>query len=131
MRRSSATADADPPFPSRAQAADRPRSDEQPSLSGQNPRPILRPIAAGELQLRGRFRAIECGPGGIFLLIETNAGAIVRLQVKTLTDVDFITYRTDTPGQVNCGVVEPHPCPCDLSRTQTRGERGGGRSGRH
>jgi len=67
----------------------------------------LRPVANGETRVRGQFVAVECGPAGIVLVVQSDAGAL-RLRAKQLSEIDFISYRADTPGSVSCGTL-PKP----------------------
>jgi tetratricopeptide (TPR) repeat protein len=67
----------------------------------------LRPVANGETRVRGQFVAVECGPAGIVLIVQSDTGAL-RLRAKQLSEVDFISYRADTPGAVSCGTL-PKP----------------------
>jgi len=67
----------------------------------------LRPVADGETRVRGQFVAVECGPAGIVLVVQSDAGAL-RLRARQLSEVDFISYRSDTPGSVTCGTM-PKP----------------------
>jgi tetratricopeptide (TPR) repeat protein len=67
----------------------------------------LRPVADGETRVRGQFVAVECGPAGIVLVVQSDAGAL-RLRAKQLSEVSFISYRSDTPGSVTCGTM-PKP----------------------
>jgi len=69
----------------------------------------MRPVAAGETRVRGQFVAVECGPAGVVLVVQGDAGT-VRLRAKQLSEVDFISYRADTPGSVACGAL-PKPQP--------------------
>jgi hypothetical protein len=41
------------------------------------------------------------------LVVQTDTGPL-RLRAKQLADVDFISYRSDTPGSVSCGAL-PKP----------------------
>jgi hypothetical protein len=75
--------------------------------SGAYVRLDLRPVANGETRVRGQFVAVECGPAGIVLIVQGDTGAL-RLRAKQLTEVDFISYRADTPGAVSCGTL-PKP----------------------
>jgi len=70
-------------------------------------RPDFRPVGEGETRARGQFTAIECGAGGMVLVVQTDTGPL-RLRAKQLADVDFISYRSDTPGSVSCGAL-PKP----------------------
>ena len=60
----------------------------------------------GETRVQGTFSAVECRPGSIVLQVDTDAGP-VRLAVKSLEDVDFLTYRQDSPGSIACGAQRP------------------------
>jgi hypothetical protein len=66
----------------------------------------LRAVQRGESRALGQFSAIECSRDLIVLRIDGN-GRVWRFATKQLGDVDFITYRTDTAGSVNCGPVKP------------------------
>jgi tetratricopeptide (TPR) repeat protein len=68
--------------------------------------PTLRSVLEGETRVLGTFSAVECRPGSIVLLVDTDAGP-VRLAVKRLEDVDFLTYRQDSPGSIACGAQRP------------------------
>jgi hypothetical protein len=62
----------------------------------------LRAVQAGETRVLGQFRAIECRPTLVVLQIDSS-GRTLRLAAKQLSEVDFITYRSDTTGPVQCG----------------------------
>jgi len=64
--------------------------------------PALRVTGAGETRTAGIFRSIECPPGTVVLVIQTASG-VIHLTAKRITDVEFISYRDDTPKTVNCG----------------------------
>jgi len=68
--------------------------------------PTLRSVQEGETRVLGTFSAVECRPGSIVLQIDTDGGP-VRLAVKSLEDVDFLTYRQDSPGSIACGAQRP------------------------
>jgi tetratricopeptide (TPR) repeat protein len=68
----------------------------------------LRPVKDGETRVLGMFRAIDCPrTGGIVLTVDAD-GKLLRFEAKQLSDVEFITYRSDPPGSVTCG---PLPMP--------------------
>jgi tetratricopeptide (TPR) repeat protein len=67
----------------------------------------LRVVQSGETRVLGQFRAIECTRDRIVLQVDAN-GRTLKLAAKQLSDVDFITYRSDTAGSVSCG---PLPTP--------------------
>ncbi len=68
--------------------------------------PTLRPLHAGESQVLGTFSAVDCRQGAIVLQIDAAAGPL-RLAVKTFDEVEFLTYRPDSPTSVPCGVQRP------------------------
>jgi tetratricopeptide (TPR) repeat protein len=74
----------------------------RPVRPGELFRPDLRTVGAGETRVRGQFTAIECGQLGIVLIVQSN-GSAVRLRTNQLSEVDFISYRKDTPSSVSCG----------------------------
>jgi Flp pilus assembly protein TadD len=70
--------------------------------------PALRKMGPGEQRVLGVFRTIQCRQGAVVLEIQT-ATALMRFVAAQLGDIDFISYRTDTPGGVNCGAVPGTP----------------------
>jgi hypothetical protein len=71
-------------------------------------RPDLREVGTGEQRVLGVFRSIQCQQGTVVLEVQT-ATALMRFAAGQLSDVDFISYRTDTPRSVNCGAVAGAP----------------------
>jgi hypothetical protein len=67
----------------------------------------LRPVLEGETRVLGVFRAMECGQSGISVVIDVE-GRTLRLGAQKFEQVDFITYRSDQPGNVACG-AQPRP----------------------
>jgi tetratricopeptide (TPR) repeat protein len=67
----------------------------------------LRVVQNGETRTLGQFTAIECRPNLIVLQVDASGGTL-RLAAKQLSEIDFITYRTDTAGSVQCGAL-PKP----------------------
>jgi tetratricopeptide (TPR) repeat protein len=65
----------------------------------------LRPVKEGETRVLGMFRGIECPrAGGVVLNVDAN-GKPFRLEAKQLSDIEFITYRSDQGGSVTCGAL--------------------------
>lgn len=62
----------------------------------------LRAVQSGESRALGQFTGIECNKDLMTLRIQAD-GRVLRLAAKQLSDIDFITYRTDTLGSVSCG----------------------------
>lgn len=63
---------------------------------------VLRPVEAGEQRVLGTFEAVDCANGAVVLRVAID-GRVLALQAKQFTDVDFISYRSSAPGEVNCG----------------------------
>ena len=114
MARAAARADADsssagPAAPQPAAPAPSPTA--PPRLSTGNAgrfTPALRPLGPDEQRVLGIFRSIQCSDGALVLEIQTSM-EVIRLAAKGFADVDFISYRTDTPGRVSCGPVPGLP----------------------
>ena len=68
--------------------------------------PALRPVLAGETRVLGAFSIVECAQGSIVLQIDGENGA-VRIAAARFEDIEFLTYRQDTPGSVSCGPQRP------------------------
>jgi len=66
----------------------------------------LRAVQAGESRALGQFTTIECSRDLIVLHVVDN-GRVFKLAAKQLSEIDFITYRTDTTGSVTCGPLKP------------------------
>jgi hypothetical protein len=67
--------------------------------------PDFRQVQAGEHRFEGTLERIDCAPGrpAVFRVTEPNAPE--PLEAARLGDVDFISYRDDLRGGVNCGVL--------------------------
>ena len=63
----------------------------------------LRPVAAGEAQLKGLLLAIECPRGQIRLVVEDGGGQLSRVHAKAFDRIEFITYRETQGGTISCG----------------------------
>jgi tetratricopeptide (TPR) repeat protein len=83
-------------------------------------RPDLRPVAEGETRIRGQFTAVECNAGSVVLIVQAETGQL-RLLTRQLSDVDFISYRTETPGSVSCGKQPTPPWVLATYRAATAG----------
>ena len=80
--------------------------------------PSLRMPGPGETRLLGVLEGIECQPGLIVAIVATTAGS-ARLGAKRFEDIDFITYRSNSPGTVECG---PLPSPIRVLTTYRASE---------
>jgi Tfp pilus assembly protein PilF len=69
-------------------------------------KPTLRPVLAGETRVLGTFSSVECAQGAVILQIDTDNG-VVRIAAARFEDIEFLTYRQDTPGSVPCGPQRP------------------------
>jgi len=69
-------------------------------------KPALRPVLAGETRVLSAFSSVECAQGAIVLQIDTETAA-VRIAAARFEEIEFLTYRQDTPGSVACGPQRP------------------------
>ena len=69
--------------------------------------PVFREIGQGEVREAGVFEAVECPREGIVFKVRLPA-RVIRVGTKAFDRVEFLTYRSDPPGQVACG---PRPKP--------------------
>ncbi|MGC4082387.1 MAG: tetratricopeptide repeat protein [Vicinamibacterales bacterium] len=68
--------------------------------------PNLRPVKPGESRVLGTFASVDCVPGAIVLQVDRPEGA-VRMAIKSFDEVEFLTYRQDSPSSVACGAQTP------------------------
>jgi tetratricopeptide (TPR) repeat protein len=66
----------------------------------------LRAVKPGESRMFGTLVSIQCR-GGIVLVARTDGGASVRVHAAKFDDIDFVSYRDDLRGQVQCGPRAP------------------------
>ncbi|HUR32358.1 MAG TPA: tetratricopeptide repeat protein [Vicinamibacterales bacterium] len=99
------TQSADDPPPARAAEPPQPVPQRETMPQGVFV-PTLRTPRAGETRTVGVFSAVECRPGAIVLVIDGTSGP-VRLAVKSFDEVEFLTYRQDSPASVACGAQRP------------------------
>jgi hypothetical protein len=67
--------------------------------------PDFRQVRAGEQRFEGTLERIDCAAGGQAVFRVTEPNAPEPLEAARLGDVDFISYRDDLRGGVNCGVL--------------------------
>jgi tetratricopeptide (TPR) repeat protein len=72
------------------------------------PRPLFRTIGAGEQQMEGSLDSIECGGGGVRLVLGGGIGP-KRFGAAGLAAIEFISYRSDVRGNASCGSQQPMP----------------------
>ena len=87
--------------------------------------PTLRRLGAGEQRVLGVFRSIQCPQGAVILQVQSASG-LMSFVAKQLSEVDFISYRTDTPGSVDCGAVPGAPPVLATYRPAAGGTSGDG-----
>ena len=96
---------AEPAPPARAlnsAASEAPAEAISPAAS----RPIFRELKEGEQRLEGVLERIECRTRGAATFhIRTDAG-VETVNTARITDVEFISYRTDLTGTVACGPLK-------------------------
>ena len=71
-------------------------------------RVLLRHVLDGEVRIFGVMKAIECTSEAARLVIETASGP-VRVRGGTLDTMDFVSYRSDIAGGINCGPLPQEP----------------------
>jgi Flp pilus assembly protein TadD len=88
----------------------------------------LRAVGPGETRVRADFRAVDCTAAGIVLRVNVN-GKVLRFAAVNLTDIDFVSFRSDTPASVACGLFAPmsalvtyRPSPPVLAHLKAEGE---------
>jgi hypothetical protein len=97
------------PLPAAGGATNTPAATGTPGTAAAAPRVFLdlRPVGAGETRVLGTFQAIACGAGTVTLVFGTDA-ATVRVTARAVSEIAFVSFRTNAPGTVNCGVF-PQP----------------------
>lgn len=70
------------------------------------PVPYLRRPAADETRVLGIFTAMECDATGMRLVIQSESGPL-KLVAGKPGDIEFLSYRQDSPGQIGCGPIQP------------------------
>ena len=66
--------------------------------------PDFRRVQAGEQRIEGLLERIDCPPdGGPARFVVRDASSVRSLVVPRIADVDFISYRADLTGGVQCG----------------------------
>lgn len=101
-----AEADAGPTPATPPEPAAAPPSDRRSASSRFTP--SLRALGPGEQRVLGVFRSVQCRQGTVILQVQTPT-TLMSFAAAQLSDVDFISYRTDAPDGVNCGPVPGTP----------------------
>jgi tetratricopeptide (TPR) repeat protein len=75
-----------------------------PNSASGTPRfiPVLRTMKPGESRMFGKLTAIECAHG-LVIVIRTADGVVLRVRATRFDQIEFISYREDLRGQVQCG----------------------------
>jgi len=68
--------------------------------------PVFREPKPGEERVSGWLTAIECGQKGVVLVARVD-GKPLRVHADRFESIDFITYRDDLSGSINCGRRSP------------------------
>lgn len=68
--------------------------------------PTLRAMEPGESRVLGTFSTVDCLRGAIVLQVDAASGP-VRLAVKSFDEVEFLSYRQDSPTAIACGAQKP------------------------
>jgi len=69
-------------------------------------REVLRPPAAGEMQLQGTLLKLECDPKGIVFVVQVGT-SLLRLRAASFDDMELTTYDTSVKGEITCGERKP------------------------
>lgn len=91
-----------PPGVSTASAVDAARLAEIRREGDRTSGLLLRVVQPGEQRVLGTLDAIDCVNGTIVIRVTSN-GRTLALKARQFAEVDFISYRSSTPGKVNCG----------------------------
>jgi len=73
-----------------------------PAARSQTFQPVLRKVNAGETRTYGLFTEIECTRDQIVLHVRA-LGQTLLLRAARFEAIDFISYRSSTPGTISCG----------------------------
>ena len=76
------------------------------ATTGAGVMPVFREPKAGEERVAGWLTAIECGQKGVVLVARVD-GKPLRVHADRFESIDFITYRDDLSGSINCGRRSP------------------------
>jgi hypothetical protein len=69
--------------------------------------PVFRELKTGEQRLEGTLEKIECSPNGRITLVIQSDGEMKRFTAAAFSDIDFISYRAEQSGSINCGNRKP------------------------
>lgn len=72
-------------------------------------RPVYRELQPGEERIEGVLERIECSTGGAATLHVRTVEGTAQATAPRMDKVDFITYRDDLTGSVQCGPITPAP----------------------
>ena len=67
----------------------------------------LRKLGPGESRMAGTLVAIECVPKKPIVLVVLVDGGTIRAHAGRFGEIDFISYRNDLKGQIQCGARTP------------------------
>jgi hypothetical protein len=68
--------------------------------------PLYREPAEGEKKVEGLLESIECSMRGVVLEVRVK-DQVLRFAARTVGGIEFITYRTDQSGQIDCAKRVP------------------------
>ncbi len=68
--------------------------------------PVLRTVGPGETRVLGLFTAVECRRDGVIFNVTVD-DRLLHFSASKFEEVDFITYRADSPDSVRCGAIQP------------------------
>jgi tetratricopeptide (TPR) repeat protein len=93
----------------RASDPARSESPSPPSNAGRadEPRPVFRDLKDGEQRVEGRLERLECGAKGSVTLVVRVDADLKRFTAAAFSDIDFVSYRDELSGAINCGERRP------------------------
>jgi len=98
----------DAPTAPTAPAATAPAQQATPPANPPRPnfQPVFRKVESGETRSYGVFTDIECARGQVVLHVRV-PGRTLLLRAERFDAIDFISYRSSTPGTISCGPRRP------------------------
>jgi tetratricopeptide (TPR) repeat protein len=106
-------------------AVNEPAADARPAQNGP-PKymPALRQLQPGETRTYGVFTQIDCMPQQVVLHVSAG-GRTLLLHAPRFDAIDFISYRTNTPGSISCGLRRPPETVYVTWRAESSGDQQG------
>jgi hypothetical protein len=68
---------------------------------------VFRELRSGEERTEGQLERLECSVKGAVTLVVRVDGSVKHFTAPAFGDIEFITYREDLSGSINCGERKP------------------------